>query len=302
MSRGTLFRLALLAILWGSGFLFVTVALRSLSPVQLTLARLSLGAAVLVPFVILRDRGLPRGRRVWAHLAVAALLANVLPYLLFAFAQEELASGLAGSINATTPLWALAFEIAAGARRIGPARLAGLAVGFAGTFLIFAPWESGAGVATWPAITALVASASYGLSYVYQHRFLVGRGDAPMSLAAGQLAAATGLLCLAVPVAGLQPIHLRTDAVLALVVLGTLGTGVAYVINFRLIADQGPAASIVSYLIPVVALILGVLVLRERLILRTIGGVAVVLAGVAVATATPSLAPRRKEGTGEARP
>jgi drug/metabolite transporter (DMT)-like permease len=286
MTRASTTRLILLALIWGSGFYFIAIALRSMSPVQLTFARLALGAAVLVPVVILREGRLPRRRRLWGHLAVAALLGNALPYTLFAFAQEHLASGVAGVINATTPLWTVAFQLAAGTRDVPRLRLIGLTVGFAGTLLIFAPWGDGTGVATAAGMLALAAAASYGLSYVYQHRYLTGEAS-PLALSAGQLLMATGLLAVTVPVAGLQTIHLRADALLALLVLGVIGTGAGYVLNYRLIADEGPAASIVSYLIPVVAVVLGATGLGEPLNIRVLVGAAIVLVGVALSTRAP---------------
>lgn len=101
-------------------------------------------------------------------------------------------------------------------------------------------------------------------------------------MSTGQLLIATGLLALTIPVAGLEPIHLHTDAILALLALGVVGTGAGYVLNYRLIADEGPAASIVSYLIPVVAVLLGAAGLHEPLSARVLVGAAVVLLGVAL--------------------
>jgi len=278
--------LVVLAMIWGSGFFFIAIALRSMSPVQLTFARLALGAAVLAPLVIIAEGGLPRGRRLWGHLAVAAMLGNALPYTLFALAQVHLASGVAGVINATTPLWTVAFQLALGSRGVPLLRLIGLTVGFAGTLIIFAPWGEGADVATAAGVIALAAAASYGLSYVYQHRYLTGRAS-PLALSAGQLLVATGLLAVTVPVAGLQPIQLRTDAVLALLILGVITTGAGYVLNYRLIADEGPTASIVSYLIPIVAVVMGAALLDEPLNPRVLVGAVVVLVGVAVSTRAP---------------
>jgi drug/metabolite transporter (DMT)-like permease len=290
MSRASTVRLLLLALIWGSGFFFIAVALRRFPPILLTFARLALGAGVLVPFVLAREGGLPRGRRLWGHLTLAALLSNAVPYTLFALAETDVPSSVAGVINSTTPLWVLLFDQAAGARRPRPTRLAGLAMGFAGTLVIFAPWAAGASVATWGGLACLVASASYGVSYVYQHRFLTPRGHSPLALSAGQLLAATALMALTVPFADLRSVHLRGDAVAALIVLGGLGTGAGYVLNFRLIRDEGPAASIVTYLIPVVAVIFGAFGLSEALTAHVLIGVAVVLLGVALAQA-PLVAP-----------
>lgn len=125
-------RLIALALVWGSGFYFTAIALRSMSPIQLTFARLALGAAVLTPFVILREGRLPGRRQLWGHLTIAAMLGNALPYTLFALAQQHLASGVAGVINATTPLWTVALQLALGARDVPRRRLIGLIVGFGG--------------------------------------------------------------------------------------------------------------------------------------------------------------------------
>lgn len=282
MSRASTFRMLVLALLWGSGFFFIAIALRGLSAVQLTLARLALGAVVLVPFVIARYGRLPSGQRLWAHLTVAAILANAIPYTLFAFAETEVPSSTAGVINSTTPLWALLFDLVAGGQRPSRTRLVGLVIGFVGTIIIFAPWRASSPIALWGGLASLLASASYGVSYVYQHRYLTGRGQSSLVLSTGQLIAATGLLALLVPVAGLQPIHVRVDVLAAVFVLGALGTGTAYVLNYRLIADEGPAASIVTYLIPVVAVLLGVLGLGEPVTVPMLAGVAIVLLGVAL--------------------
>jgi drug/metabolite transporter (DMT)-like permease len=287
VSRASSLRLLVLALVWGSGFFFIAIALRGFSAVQITFARLLLGAAVLVCLVLIRRGRLPRQRTLWLHLTVAALLANAIPYTLFALAQERLPSGVAGVINATTPLWTLVCEMAVGNRRPGVTRLAGLAVGFAGTVLIFAPWGSGAAAASWAGLAALVASACYGLAYVYQHRYLTGSGHPPLVLAAGQMIAASGLMAFTLPWGGFQTIHPRADAILALLTLGAIATGAGYVLNFRLIADEGPASSIVSYLIPVVAVVLGWLVLGEALHLGTLLGVLVVLTGVAFTQRQP---------------
>jgi drug/metabolite transporter (DMT)-like permease len=158
-----------------------------------------------------------------------------------------------------------------------------LAVGFLGTVLIFAPWDTAGSVFSWGGLACLGAAVSYGISYVYMGRFLTGRGIPPLMLAACQLGAAVVLLCVALPVSGLQPITWRADAVVSLAILGTLGSGVAYVLNYRLIADEGPtAASTVSYLLPVVAILAGYLVLAESLTVGIGFGIALVLLGVSL--------------------
>ena len=103
MAPRSLARLALLALLWGSSFLWIKLALDGLSPVQLVLARLALGAAILVLVVRLRRLRLPHDKITWLHLTVAALVGNAIPYLLFAIGEQTVSSSLAGALNATTP-------------------------------------------------------------------------------------------------------------------------------------------------------------------------------------------------------
>ncbi len=283
IGRGTLTRLALLALLWGSSFLWIAIALRGFSPVQIVLARLALGAIVLVIIVYSRGLRLPTSGRVWLHLTVAAVFANAIPYTLFAIGEQHVTSSVAGVLNATTPLWTLVIAFATGhERRISTPKLIGFVVGLAGTLLIFSPWESGSQIASLGGLACLGAAASYGVSYVYMDRYLARRGLPPLVLAAGQLITAAVLLAIVLPFAGLQPIHMRWDAIAALTVLGCLGTGIAYILNYRLITDEGTTASVVTYLLPIVAVILGAAILNDHITVQIIGGMLIVLIGVAI--------------------
>jgi drug/metabolite transporter (DMT)-like permease len=270
-------------LMWGSGFLLIKVSLRGFTPVQLTFARLALGAVVLVLILTVMRLRLPSERRLWIHLVFAALLANAIPYTLFGVAEQTVDSNLAGAINATTPLWTVLFALLARRHdRLGRVQWAGLVLGFGGALVILSPWQANS--ASLPGVLACVgASASYGLSYVYMGRYLTNRGLPPLVLSAGQLIAAAGLLVLATPFGGLAAPTWRPDAIIALLVLGIVGTGIAYVINYRIITDDGPVlASTVTYLLPVVAVVLGALVLDEPITLPLAAGVAVVLIGVAL--------------------
>lgn len=289
MSRGSLARLALLAVVWGSSFLWIKLALRGLSPVQITLVRLVLGTIVLIAIGRARGLRLPRGTRVWAHLTVAAFLANAAPYLLFAVGERTVSSGLAGMLNSTVPLWTLAVGLLTRHEtRLSPVRAAGLALGFAGTLLILTPWQSGVAGSVWGALACLGAALGYGIGYVYMARHLTGRGIPAVSLSAAQLVAATGLLVAVTPIAGLQPVHLRADALIGVAILGVLGTGIAYALNYRLISDDGAtAASTVTYLIPIVSVALGAAALGEPLSVHAVVGMAVVLAGLSLVQRTP---------------
>jgi drug/metabolite transporter (DMT)-like permease len=271
-------RMVVLALLWGSGFLWIKIALTGLTPVQLTVIRCALGAGVLL--VLARGQRWPRDRTTWRHLLVAAFFCNALPFALLAVGEQTVDSGVAGVLNATTPLWSLLIGAKGGLR---PHRVAGLLVGFAGVLLIFAPWRQ-AGLVSWGAVAILGAAASYAVAFAYMGRHLVGRG-APVAMSAAQLAAATGLSALALPVSGTGP-GVTAGALAAVVVLGVLGTGLTFYLNFRIIADEGAtSAATVGYLLPVVSVALGAAVLGEELSARIVLGMVVVLLGVAVTQA-----------------
>ncbi len=290
---GGLARLALLALIWGSSFVWIKVGLRGFAPMQLVFLRVLFAAVVLLLICGLSRLRMPREMVVWAHFAVAATVGNVVPFFLFGVAERSIDSGLAGVLNATTPLWTVTVALLARTERTMPAaRVAGLLLGFAGAVVIFAPWRSDGAVGG--AAACLTASALYGVLFVYVGRYLTGRGLDPIVLSAGQLTAATILSALALPIGWHTP-DLRVDALGSVVILGVLGTGIAYILNYRLILDDGPTvASTVTYLIPVVAVLFGVAVLDESLSLRVLAGMLVVLAGVSLVRRTAA-APARPQ-------
>ncbi len=171
IGRGSLARLMLLALLWGSSFLWIAIALRGFSPVQIVLIRLILGALVLLAIVYARGLRLPASGLVWVHLTVAALFANAISYTLFAIGEQHVSSSVAGVLNATTPLWTLVIAFATGhERHISAPKLIGFILGLAGTLVIFSPWEAGSQIASLGGLPCLGAAASYGISYVYMDR------------------------------------------------------------------------------------------------------------------------------------
>ncbi|WP_320069556.1 DMT family transporter [Micromonospora sp. RTGN7] len=285
MSRSSLARLALLALLWGSSFLWIKLALRGFTPVQIVFVRLVLGVVVLAPVARMRGLKWPAGFKTWGHLFVAALVANAVPYTLFGIGEQTVGSNVAGVLNATTPLWTALIAFLVGTDRVlGLKRATGIFFGFVGTILTFSPWQSASEIASWGGAACLAAAASYGVSYVYMGRFLAGRGISAITLAASQLAAGAVLVGLALPVEGFVTPSWRFDAVASLLVLGLLGTGAAYVLNYRLIEDEGPtAASTTTYLLPVVAVVLGALIVSEPVTWSTLAGTVAVLAGVGLA-------------------
>ncbi|MFF3767432.1 DMT family transporter [Streptomyces sp. NPDC001922] len=280
-------RLCLLALLWGSNYLLIKLAAPAFSPAQILTLRLATGAAVLLMVAALRGESLPKDRRTWAHLLVGAVLANDVPYFLFAWAEQTVDSSLAGTCNAAAPLFTVVAMVLSGQRRrMRGGQLAGVLVGFTGVLVLLAPWGA---PGTVPATGAcVVAAAGFGVGFVYLGRVLAGSEHGPLALAAGQLTAATAVSLLAGPLL-LKPVGGDPDATVAVLALGVLGTGTAYVLNLRLIAGEGPlAASLVSYLLPLVAVGLGTVLLDEPVSWSLAVGGSAVLLGVALGGRRPA--------------
>lgn len=298
-------RLGTLALMWGASFLLIKIGLEALSPTQVAFARMALGALVLILLcalrgIRLRGGGSAEARKLWRNVTIAALFGSTLPWVLFGLGEQTVSSGLTGVLNATTPLWTVLFGLLFGTERsLPPARFAGLMLGFAGVVLILAPWN-GSGVFGWGVIACLAAAVSYGIGFVYIGRSLTGarvdgRQLPPLALAAMQMTAATGLGLLALPLGGLQPVSMEPVPLLAVGILGVFGTGFAFALHYRIISDEGATtASTVTYLMPVVSVLLGWLVLDEQFGMRVLAGMLVVLAGVALS--------RRKGGGASAGP
>jgi drug/metabolite transporter (DMT)-like permease len=276
-------------VLWGSGFLFVKLALRGLSPTQVVLGQLAFGALVLLLVLAARRQPLPHAAREWAYLAGMAVLANIAPYLLFSWSEQRISSGLAGALSGTTPLVTLLLARIFGVGRLTLARVLGLALGLAGVVLLAGPWHDGSrAVSLAGVLAALGAATCYAGSYVYARRLLTNRGTEPLVLSAAQLTAGALMLGATMPWIRSQPIMLSSTVALSVVALGVLSTGIAYVFNYRLIQDEGPtAASMTNYLAPVVAVALGVAFVDERLSWNLAVGTAVVLLGVWIAERNP---------------
>jgi len=287
-------RLVVLTCIWGWSFLFIKVVLEGAPPTFLAWGRIALGLAVLVVF--LRGSGQrPPERRYWGHLLVLGLTMSVLPFMLIAWGEQHIASALAAVVNACTPLFAAAFAAWLLGERLRPPQLAGLVVGFVGVGVVAGVGGGDlAGSSLAGVLAVVLASAGYGFGFAYAHRFTEGLSALQLSL--GQLAAGTVLLApvAAGDVAGgrvdLQPLGL-----LCLLLLGGLGTGYAYLLNYRTLQEHGATvASLVTYLVPIVGVAAGVLVLGEPFSVRLVLGGLVVVAGVALVQSR-LLGPRRPE-------
>lgn len=248
-----------------------------------------LGALVLLVIVAVKKQRLPRDRATWRHLIVAALVSNAAPYLLFALGETRVNSGIAGALNATTSLWTLALVLTFRQQKnAGPPQMLGFALGFVGCLLIFSPWQADH-LDPLGATYCLLAAICYAISYVYMSRYLTPRQITPIVLATGQLIAASVWTALALPFGTAPTPHVDTTAWTALAVLGILGTGLAYIINYALVRAEGPTgASTVTYLVPAASVTLGILALSEPLSPNLITGTLIVLLGVALTRRNPA--------------
>jgi drug/metabolite transporter (DMT)-like permease len=290
----------ILGAIWGSSFLFIKVGIRELHPIYVTLGRLALGAAtMLILLLVMRDR-LPRGPRIWAHLAVLGTIGTAVPYTLFGYGEQRISSLLAGIWNATTPLVALpAAVLLFRTERFTPRKVIGIGVGFAGVLVVLGVWRGVGGTELTGQLICIAASACYGLAIPYVRRFLSGESISGAALVAGQLLCGTVALALVGPfIAGAPPAlgSLSTDVVASVLTLGIVGTGFAFLIHFRNIRLVGASgASLVTYLLPVAAVLAGVIVLGESLAWYQPVGTLVVLSGIAISQGLPLRFRRRTE-------
>jgi drug/metabolite transporter (DMT)-like permease len=274
-------RFTLLALFWGSTFLFIKIGDEKLAPIQVALGRLLIGTATLLAILALRGQRLPAGGRVWAQLAIAGLLLNVAPFTLFAYGERHVSSLLAGIWNATVPLFTLPIAIAwipdeyASARR-----LLGLAIGFAGVLAVLGIWNGVGTTSLEGNLLCLGAAAAYGFGFPYTRRYLAHRPEGPLALASAQLICATVEIAILTLLFTHVPHGLAAKHVLSVLALGVFGTGLTFVLNYSLIRDVGATVtSTVAYAIPIVSTLLGILALGEPLRWYEPVGAAVIVVG-----------------------
>ncbi|MFE0456498.1 DMT family transporter [Streptomyces sp. NPDC058914] len=277
-------RFAALSLIWGFSFLLIKVGTEGYAPFQVTLGRLVFGTAVLAAAMAMKRERLPRGARTWAHLTVAALLLNALPFSLFAYAELTIPSTLAGICNATSPLWGMALSLVALSEdRPTRVRVAGLGLGFLGVLTVLGAWQGFDGLDARGTALALLASLSYPIGWIYVRRTLAGTGSSVLSMTGAQLLLATVQLAVVTPVFTALPSRFPLVPLLAVAALGALGTGLAVLIQYGLVTEVGPTtAQMVTYFIPVIATAAGVVVLGESLSWSTPVGALIVLAGAAL--------------------
>lgn len=277
----------LAGVVWGASFLLIALALEGLSPVQVATGRTLFGAITLGLIALVTRDHLPRSWRVWAHLVLLSVTFAVIPYMLFAWAQQFVASGVASILNATTPIMtALIAGLAFRIERLTREQMLGIAVGLAGVIVIIGPWqgfEPGAGGAM-PYLALLGATACYGFSLSYMRKHLADTGLSAIMISFVMIGLAAVWMLMLTPIIGADPVQLTPTVLIAIIVLGAFGTGLAYAWNQNVIRAWGPTrAATVTYISPPVGVLLGVLVLGETLEWNEPVGALLVILGVLLA-------------------
>lgn len=276
--------LASLSILWGGSFFFVEIVVDDWPPFSIVLSRVALAALALWVYVFATGRRLPASASIWLSFATMGLINNAIPFSLIVWGQTQIASGLASILNATTPIFTvLVAGYCLADERVSPRKIVGAVLGFAGVSVMIGPAalrELGAQVLAQVAI--LGAALSYAFASVYGRRFRALAID-PVVVATGQVSAST-LILLPLVLLLEQPFGLALPdgaGIAALLGLGLLSTGLAYILYFRLLAAAGATnAMLVALLIPVSAILLGVLVLDEVLAPQQLAGMALIVLGL----------------------
>jgi drug/metabolite transporter (DMT)-like permease len=270
-----------LGTVWGCSFIFIELGLEFLTPFGVAFIRCALGAITLLIFTKIRKVDLPADRKIWQKLWVVAMLLNVIPGVLFAFAQQYVTSVLASIINAGTPLMTLVFMlIVFREEKLKPEQIIGLLIGALGVLTVVGVWKELGNNQLVGVIALIIAVSCYGASYPYSTRNVIPLKLKPEALATGQLIMAAVTLLPFFIIKGISNDFYRPQSVIAMLCLGIFGSGFAYIWNFAITAAAGSAiASTVTYLTPVVAVIVGFLYLGEVIVWHEIVGALIVIVG-----------------------
>lgn len=272
-----------LGTIWGSSYLFIKVLVDAVSPAVMVAVRFGLGAGILGLVLMVRGGRLPARGPIWLHLTVMSIFVNVIPFLLIAWGSQHADSALAAVLNGTTPLFTLIFAAAIfRSEGFTPGRIGGVLLGLAGIVtLTGGSFLEVSDSASLGELALLLSSVCYGMGFAYARQYV--RGDALSNVTAQLLIGLVIVTPIAVTTGWVRTENLEATNLAAWFILGVFGTGIAYIFYYALIGQIGATrASLVTYITPVVGLILGWLVLNENLGLAGIAGMVLIIAGVAI--------------------
>ena len=275
--------LLLLSMIWGGSFMFVGVAVKELPALLIVFARVGLAALILIPVHLIVQGPLPRDGKTWFAAGGMSVLNNVLPFTAIAWGQHYLGSGMASVINATTPMFAVIFMALFGLEALILRKVLALGLGLVGVLVLKGGGFGDLGPQSLGILAVSFASMCYGLTTVWAKKFLVGISQ--ITTATCQLIVSGSIM--AVLAFGFSEPALYVKASWqtweALIAIAALSTAVAYIIFFRIIAKAGPSfVALVTMLVPLSAIVLGIVVLQESLSLHEFIGAAIIIAALAI--------------------
>ena len=266
--------LIFLSVIWGGSFFFIKVALTELQPFTIVLGRVLIGAIVLNLVVRISGYRMPSDLKTWVTFLFMGLLNNLIPFSLISFGQTQISSSLASILNATTPVWTvLLAHFLTGDEKLTKNRFGGVIFGLIGVvIMIGSDALGGLGINTLAQLAVIGAAISYGFAGIYGKRF---KDIPPIVTATGQI---TGTAIMAIPITmiidkpWLYPMP-GLNVWAAMLGLALLSTALAYIIYFRLLTTAGATnLLLVTFLVPVSAILLGTIILSEQLLLRHVMG------------------------------
>jgi len=283
--------LLLLASIWGGSFIFMRVAAPEFGIYVLVAIRTVLATCVLLP-ILMMTGGVNQIFRYWFPIALVGLANTAVPFVLFNYSSLHLEAGVNAILNATAPMFGALVAWLWLGDKLTPTAIAGLALGFLGVTVISQQKLGEGNISFVPILTALLATTCYGIAASMMKRWL--QGVRPLVVATGSQAMASIMLA-PFALSTLPATMPSTNAWLNAVALAILGTAIAYILYFKLIANVGPAKAIsVAYMVPLFGIIWGVLFLQEHLSLQTIVGGVMILTGVALTTGVIGMIKRNR--------
>jgi drug/metabolite transporter (DMT)-like permease len=285
MSLGDWGRIGMLSIIWGGSFFFIGVAVKGLPPFTIVALRVGIAAMALHLIILATGQRMPSHRQAWFAFLGMGVLNNLLPFCLIVWGQTRIASGLASILNATTPLFTVvAAHLLTDDEKMTANRLIGVLIGLAGVVVIIGPDVlKGLGSDVIAQLAVLGAAACYSLAGVFGRRFR-RMGISPLMTATGQVSASTVMLIPLVVLSD-RPWGLSVPGIDiwgAILGLALISTAFAYIIFFRVLASAGATnIMLVTFLIPVSAILLGVVFLGERIEIRHFAGMGLIGLGLA---------------------
>jgi drug/metabolite transporter (DMT)-like permease len=273
-----------LTTIWGFSFFFIKVASSFLDPSEQTFGRMGFGALALIIIVLVTKRKfIFRGPAI-KHLALITLMAQVIPFAIFAWAIHHISSIAAGLLNSTMPLWtAILAVLMLPEEKLNPFRVGGLILGFLGLLVLLGVWDVNF-QANWLAYTACaLCTIGYAFSAIWTRKYVTPLNLDPISAVATQLTIGASICAIFAIASPHEITSWPITGILAITALGVLGTGVALVIGFVIVKRAGAIAmSTVTYSIPVVSTLAGVILLKEKLHWYEPVGALIVLVGIAI--------------------